>query len=59
MKKFLIWLCSIVGGVALMIVGLYNCAEGQYQKEADIVRMHHFNYYAQLLEEYKQKKFFE
>ena len=30
--------------------------EAQYQKEADVVRMHHFDYYAQLLEEYKNKK---
>lgn len=59
MKKYLFALCvGLLGIFSLPALGwnLYELMEEKYQSDADIARAHHFNYYIQLLEEYKTKK---
>lgn len=62
MKKFFIWFAAIIVSIIVILTlvffimyNRYSEQEERYQTDADIVRLHHLDYYARLLEEYKEK----
>ena len=52
MKTFKIMSFSLFVLIMNSSCFVYNYFENQYQKDADIIRVHHFDYYAKLLTEY-------
>lgn len=56
MKKILFGLFFfVISTSSIYAFSLFDKFEAEYQSDADIIRLQHFDYYAQLLEEYHQK----